>query len=213
MFPGGVVFDVGANVGNWAKYALQVEPSIRVHCFEPSGGAFKKLLARKWPDNVYLNNFGLGEVEGQLELNIVDSSSGLNSVYLRRGVKFAEATNPETITIRTIDDYCAKNNIDQIHFLKVDVEGHELAVFKGMKCILSEGRVSLIQFEYGGCNLDARVHLADIWEYLAMFGFQFHKIFPNGMKAVHSYSQRLETFKYSNWLAALPKTDITQIRQ
>ena len=39
---GEVVFDVGANVGNWSRNSLEVEELIHLHCFEPSCGAFKK---------------------------------------------------------------------------------------------------------------------------------------------------------------------------
>ena len=123
----------------------------------------------------------------------------------------AKSTSKEKINIATFDIYCEKNTIQRVDFIKVDVEGHELAVFSGMKRMLSEKQVQLIQFEYGGCNLDARVHLVDIWEYLAEFGFQFYKIFPDGLKAIHSYNTRLEIFKYSNWVAALPDAELPVI--
>jgi hypothetical protein len=30
-----IVFDIGANIGEWAKAALNVNPNIQLHCFEP----------------------------------------------------------------------------------------------------------------------------------------------------------------------------------
>lgn len=200
---GGVVFDVGANIGDWARYVLQVESSIQLHCFEPSHTTFRRLADSHWPRHVHLNNCGLGDTAGQLELNIVDPASGLNSIYVRRGVESARGKSKETISITTVDAYCGENGIDHIDFFKVDVEGHELAVFKGMSRMLAERRVQLIQFEYGGCNLDSRAFLVDIWEYLEQFGFKFFKIFPEGPRSISNYSQELETFKYSNWLAVL----------
>lgn len=198
---GGVVFDIGANVGNWAEYAISVEPTIELHCFEPSHETFVQLSTRQWPDNVYLNNVGLGETDEHLELNIVDSGSGLNSLHARHGVDVAQVKSKETVSITTVDAYCQANGVETIQFLKVDVEGHELAVFRGMEHTLSQRRVRMIQFEYGGCNLDARVHLADIWGYLEPFGFTFHKIYPDGPKAIATYSQALETFRYANYIA------------
>ena len=208
---GGVVFDAGANVGNWAKYALQVESSIQLHCFEPSQATFRLLSENKWSSDVHLNNLGLGDAEGQLELNIVDSSSALNSLYARRGVEPARGKSKETISVTTVDAYCEQKGIDHIHFFKVDVEGHELAVFKGMSRMLRERRVQMIQFEYGGRNLDARVFLADIWEYLAPFGFEFHKLYPEGPKHILNYNQEQETFRYSNWLAVVSEADTGSI--
>ena len=77
----GVVFDVGANVGSWASSALDINPKRNIHCFEPSKTTYAKLAQKKWPTNVQLNNLGLGEVEGELELYVVDEGSGMNSLY------------------------------------------------------------------------------------------------------------------------------------
>jgi FkbM family methyltransferase len=198
---GGVVFDVGANVGNWASFVLDINPKINLHCFEPSKATYAKLAQKEWPSNVRLNNLGLGEVEGVLELNVVDEESALNSLYLRRGVDCARAVKTEKISITTIDDYCEKNAIQRIDLIKVDVEGHELAVFKGMRQMLAQGFVLAIQFEYGGCNLDAKVYLGDIWEFLEPYGFKFYKLYPEGPRHIENFRQKLETFQYSNWVA------------
>jgi hypothetical protein len=90
--------------------------------------------------------------------------------------------------------------------LKVDVEGHELPVFMGAEKMLSEQKISVIQFEYGGCNLDSRVFLSDIWGFLESYGYGIAKIHPNGLHHYDGYEQRLEAFKYSNWVALNGKT-------
>jgi FkbM family methyltransferase len=196
----GVVFDVGANVGSWTSCVLRLNPKVNVHCFEPSKATYEKLAQKEWPSNVWQNNIGLGEVEGAMELNVVDEESGLNSLYLRRGVDCAMAVKKEIISITTVDGYCEINSIQKIDLIKVDVEGHELAVFKGMSQMLSEGRIRVIQFEYGGCNLDSKVHLGDIWYFLEPYGFSFYKLYPEGPKYIERYQQSLESFKYSNWV-------------
>lgn len=192
---------MGANVGRWAEYVLKIEPTIRMHCFEPSAATFRQLAAKRWPDTVRLNQLGLGETEGELELQVVQQGSGLNSLYVRHGVESAQVTSTERIRIATIDGYCETNAIEHIDFLKIDVEGHELPVFKGMRRMLELGRIEAIQFEYGGANLDARVYLRDIWDFLTPFGFRFFKLFPAGPRLVPQYRQSMETFKYSNYLA------------
>ena len=119
-------------------------------------------------------------------------------MYIRRGVEGLGTVSKETINITTIDNYCGENGISEIDLLKVDVEGHELSVFKGMKQMLDNGQVKVIQFEYGGCNLDAKVYLVDIWEVLKHYAFRFYKLYPEGPKLINRYSQALEKFKYSN---------------
>ena len=201
----GVVFDVGANVGNWTGYCLSMEPHLNVHLFEPSKTTFATLSTKSWRGGarITVNNCGLGEKDEFLELNIVDPISGLNSLHKRHGVNGAEVTAVERIKITTLDNYCEKNGIDHIDFLKVDVEGHELAVFRGARRMLVQGAIDLIQFEYGGCNLDARVYLLDIWEYLTENGYQIAKIYPNYTRRIPHYNQKLETFRYCNFIAYL----------
>ena len=196
-----VVFDVGANVGNWASFALSVEPSLNMHLFEPSLTTYEQCSQRTWPSSVRLNHLGLGERKETLQLNIVNPLSGMNSLYQRHGVESAEASTTETIQITTLDEYCEEYGIDHIHFMKVDVEGHELAVFRGGIRMLKDRRIDMIQFEYGGCNLDARVYLLDIWEILTENGFHIAKIFPDNTKPINTYSQALENFRYSNYIA------------
>ncbi len=51
-----VVFDVGANVGDWSKLALGINPSISLHCLEPSLPAFDRLTGNSFPATVTCNN-------------------------------------------------------------------------------------------------------------------------------------------------------------
>ena len=89
---------------------------------------------------------------------------------------------------------------DTIDFVKIDVEGHELEVLKGMKNLLSQYSVGSIQFEYGGTFIDARVFLKDIWELFRDLRYEFYKVFPNNLMKIERYNQSLETFQYQNWL-------------
>jgi FkbM family methyltransferase len=197
----GVVFDVGANVGNWASYALSVNREIELHCFEPSKATYARLAEKRWPSNVHINNLGLGEVEGVETLHVVANESALNSMYVRRGTESGQPATVESVSITTVDDYCTKNGITRIDLAKIDVEGYEYRVLKGMSKTLTRGFVRTIQFEYGGCNLDARVTLGDIWHFLELHRFKLHKLYPEGLRRVEKYRQSLETFKYSNWVA------------
>ncbi|MFO1422295.1 MAG: FkbM family methyltransferase [Candidatus Competibacteraceae bacterium] len=129
----GVIFDVGANIGEWSHYCLSIAHEVEVHLFEPSAVTYQKLKADSWPPNSHLNNFGLGERNEILQLNIFDDGSGLNSLYPRRGIGEHKIIKTEEVRIRTIDEYCEECGIQQIEFMKVDVEGHELSVFKGTR--------------------------------------------------------------------------------
>ncbi len=198
------VFDVGANVGDWTALALSISPGLAVHCFEPSRFTYHKLLERKFPPTVICNNFGLSSFVKETKLHVFETGSPLNSLYPRAGLEdlgIKSQLLEEVIQLLTVDRYCRERSVSQIDFLKLDVEGHELEVFKGMTESLSQGRVRIIQFEYGGCNIDAGVLLKDIWRFFESFGYAFYKIHPQGIKRAAHYSQSFENFQYQNWAA------------
>lgn len=196
------VFDVGANIGEWTSLALSIKPTLDIHCFEPSRVTFMKLLDKKFPPNVACNHFGLGSGPTKARLFVFEEGAGTNSLYRRDGLQYLglePQAQVETIELDSIDNYCGRRHIETIDFLKLDVEGHELEVFKGMSNLLKQGKVKAIQFEYGGCNIDARVFLKDIWTYFKPYPYVFYKLYPDGHRRVTTYSQVLENFQYQNW--------------
>src|SRR5258708_7571934 len=58
-----LIFDVGANIGDWTKLALSINPTLSIHCFEPSHFTYQKLVANALPPNVTCNEMGLGAAE------------------------------------------------------------------------------------------------------------------------------------------------------
>ena len=198
-----VVFDVGANTGNWTKMALDINPGSKIHCFEPSQYTFSQLAIAGLPNHVELNSFGLSNKNERSDLFIFDDGAGINSLYPREGLQGYAIPSPykkETIELRTLDAYCHENNIEQIDFLKLDVEGHELPVIEGANQMLRHLAIQMIQFEYGGCNIDSRILLKDIFKFFRDLPYKFYKIFPNRIEYIPAYDQRYENFQYQNWL-------------
>ena len=200
-----VVFDVGANVGNWAALALTINPGITIHCFEPSQATFRRLLERGFPANVICLNFGLGAAAEERTLYVFEAASGLNSLYERHGLEngwgLQTQQHKEIVHLDTLDRYCESAGVNMIDFLKVDVEGHELHVLEGSRRMLQEGRIGIVQFEYGGCNIDARILLKDLFDFFSPLPYVLYKIHPHRLQRVDRYDQRLENFQYQNWVA------------
>jgi FkbM family methyltransferase len=199
------VFDVGANVGDWARLALQVNPGARLYCFEPSAFTFAKLTATPFPANVSCHNIGFGSAAGELTLHVFDEGSGMNSIYPRTGLEdgwnIARQSKTETIRIDTLDAFCLAQRIEHIDFLKMDVEGHEIGVLTGAAGLFGRGAVDVVQFEYGGCNIDSRTFLKDFFEFFHARSYTLHKMYPDRLVPVARYDQRLDNFQHQNWVA------------
>jgi FkbM family methyltransferase len=196
-----IVFDVGANVGNWTALALSLNPALHIHCFEPSAATFQRLQARAFGSGkVSLNRLGLSASPGETTLHLFGEAAGTNSLYRREGLPI-EQTLTEQIQLDTLDAYCQRENVTRIDLLKLDVEGHELRALQGAEHMLSQGKIQQIQFEYGGSYIDARILLKDMFELLSSYGYRLHKICPHRLRSVDRYDQRLENFQYQNWAA------------
>lgn len=193
-----VVFDGGANAGDWTGAALAIRPQASYHCFEPSPATFARLAARSFPPNVIRNDFGLGDRAAEARLYLFSQTSGANSLYERVGTQDTQKAS-EIVRLDTIDAYCERNGIAAVDFVKLDLEGHEVAALRGAARMLRERRIAVIQFEYGGTYIDARTHLRDVYELVESFGgYTIAKLFPDGARPME-YRQTLETHLYSNW--------------
>ncbi|MEA2488572.1 MAG: hypothetical protein QOH21_364 [Acidobacteriota bacterium] len=197
-----VVFDVGANVGDWTADALAINPRAEIHAFEPGRATFERLRQRGFPANVHRNELALGAVEEDRPFFVFGATNGTNSLYKREGLAESSTESSETVHVTTLDAYCQAAGIQHIDFLKLDVEGHEMAVLDGARTMLGEGRIDYVQLEYGGTYIDAGHLLRDLWSLLDRTGarYDIYKIKADGLLSVPEYRQVWETYQYSNWL-------------
>lgn len=209
---GMVIFDVGANVGDFSAYALSLASNFEVHCFEPVRLTYER-LRKRFPEphgnaRLFLNPVGLSDHSGEAAMKIYGEYAGTNSLYNRQSAvsRFPSlaVSRDERIRLTTLDAYVKDHSIGRIDLLKIDVEGHELKVIQGAAATLFDGRVRCIQFEYGGCFLDSGARLAEVFSLLTQNGFDMFRLLPFGKLRIRSFHSRLENYRYSNWLAIRP---------
>lgn len=198
-----VIFDVGANIGQYSKECLATIKDLALFSFEPSKNTFARLKENIKDERVRLYNFGFGETNKTQTLFFDQEGSGLASVYKRElAYRHIFFRKKEKILIKTIDSFCKKNKIKQIDLLKIDVEGNELNVLKGAKKMLKEKRIKSIQFEFGGCNIDSRVFFKDFWEILSK-NYDIFRITSGGLIPIYKYTESNEIFTIINYFARL----------
>ena len=133
------IIDVGANVGAFCikTGAFLVNNNIdsTVIAFEPNPYVFKKLaknlsLNEKLKNTVQVEPLGVSNKKEKLEFQWNKNNSGGGRFISK---KDSANENIELIKVVTIDDYVKVNNISNISFIKVDVEGFEPFVLQGAK--------------------------------------------------------------------------------
>lgn len=202
--PNQTVFDIGANAGDWAKYALTVEPTLRVIAFEPVPGIFKQLKENIRFSNAKLYNKAISNYVGTGNFfNTEDFEFGWSSFVQRPDFKSREKTIQ--VQVDTLDNFCFLNNIEQIDFVKIDVEGSELTVLQGARRLLQEQKISGLQFEYGGTFPDAGITLQEVMKLLTANGYVLFRLFTRGLIHISEWKENLENNNYSNYFAVLQK--------
>ncbi len=143
-----VVFDVGANVGIWTQSLLTQSGQagqVLVYAFEPCRETVKTLAenVRLWgmERKVTINPVALSSKTGLASFYSAGANVGINGLY--PDVQSLGRTVEEVETI-TIDDFCGCNGIAQMHFLKIDAEGHDMEIMRGAGEMLRRGRIDMV---------------------------------------------------------------------
>ena len=197
-----VIFDVGANVGEWTAFVSKKAPKAKIYSFEPSKQTFQTLSSNKFSNLVTLCNIGLGDKDETKDFFVYGNDSTLNSVFSRDVdiVGLKEKFEIEKASFETLDSFCLKNDINKISFLKIDTEGNELSVLKGAESFIKNGKVDYIQFEYGGTYIDAHILLKDVFDFFKNTPYLIFKMMQNNLKPCEDYSEEFENFQYSNYV-------------
>jgi FkbM family methyltransferase len=200
-----IVLDVGGHVGEYAEACLRARPAGRIFVFEPSESHFRILQSRLGgKSEVTLEKIGLGARSCELPLYKTGEVSGLASLTRRRLDHFGVVMDVvESVVIKTLDEIVAQHGIETIDLLKIDVEGHELDVLNGATKAFGDNRIKMVQFEFGGCNLDTRTTLQDFFYFFQDRGFTMALLQPSGkLQPLPRYYEFLEQYRTTNFLAA-----------
>ena len=202
---GRTVLDVGANKGIYAYWmSRQVGPRGRVVAFEPQVDLRPHLeeLKRSYRlGNLQIESRGLSNRAGTAAM--YRDKPGALGATLQAGPGDAGAARwGESIEVEltTLDEFAEAAQLDNVSFIKCDVEGHELAVFQGGRRLLERQRPMLL-FE---CH-HAEAERGELFAYLAELGYD--GVFYRGKRAIpyaafaeHPY--RKPTVRHRNYMFA-----------
>jgi FkbM family methyltransferase len=154
--PGATVIDVGAHKGAYLYWLRRAAgPAGRVLAFEPQpqlSEYLSRVAKQSGWKNVTVENLALSDRAGVLPLHI-PTVAGRTSPGARLGRKHAEdrgrCNTSFDVPVTTLDAYLYDSGISRVDFLKVDAEGHELAVFQGAERTLRTWRPTIL-FECEG---------------------------------------------------------------
>lgn len=160
--PRATIIDVGANIGNHTVYFAKFINCNQVISIEPYARSFKKLKNNinnnKITDKVQILNVAAGSHNGRCSL-IPGPATNIGLTKTAKG---------KDITITTLDTLVDDK---EISLIKIDVEGNELDVLKGVKKILEK------QSPFLFVEADTKNEKDAIDIFLLPFGYSSNKVF------------------------------------
>ena len=194
--------DIGGNVGDYTAALRARWPGLRVQVFEPSLTNVNKLLTRfEGQREVAIHAQAVSDFDGGATLFADAPGSGMGSLSQRdlrnRGLSFDAA---ELVQVRRFESFWRTQlQAATIDIVKLDIEGHELAALRGFGAALAAVRV--LQFEFGGCNIDTRTYWKDFFALLTGAGFVLYRITPLGPQPLPHYAEHDEFYSTTNFIA------------
>jgi FkbM family methyltransferase len=193
-----VIFDVGANVGEWSKEAVNFFSMANIYAFEPIPEVFEKMAKAHLPNtNVIPNNIGLSDKSEEITFNYFPSGNVFTSRY---DVQGKGQVKKQKVKLLKGSEFAIENKIDQIDFLKIDTEGSDYLVLKGLEDYLQNRKIRVIQFEYNLNNILSKFLLRDFYELLNKYGYEIGKVYPKSVE-FKPYNSKMEDFIGLNYLA------------
>jgi FkbM family methyltransferase len=190
---GKTVYDVGGHKGHLTMFfARQVGETGNVVTFEPNPHNHATII-----DHIELNGFsnvqvlqmGLGVRQESLEFVVPDSARGTASPEKQRTYADREGLQVFQIDLDTMDHQIAVQNLTEPNFVKIDVEGLEMEVLRGMTQTMSKNRPAILVELHG-------VREVEVVELLLDHNYRVHQV-EDGIDITRQNIQRVRGHLYA----------------
>ncbi|WP_025144462.1 FkbM family methyltransferase [Pedobacter jeongneungensis] len=215
--PGDVFFDIGANIGLHSLIAAKaIGNGGKAYAFEPTPITFDRLN-----DNIRLNNFeaiissfnlGVSDSNEKLYLNV--SESGYDAWNSFAPIKEITLEQKIEVDVVTIPDFVQQHKLEpkNIALIKIDVEGWELNVLKGMESFFNDDSFNasfLIEFTEENA-FRAGYSCRDLYNFMVSKGYEWFDLNEKTLQLEHAELKAY--YPYEN-LIAIKKINIPSVKQ
>ena len=195
-----VIFDVGANIGNYAELIIKTNPTAQILCFEPVHKTFsilKKNLSHHANKITFVQK-GLFKENTTREINLYPENEHA-SLFDIKGLDY-KIVEKEMIDLVSCDSFMNQEQFGGVDFIKLDLEGGEMDALHGMQNALTNGKIRAIQFEYGYINTTTKNLLVDYYDFFKKYDYILGKIYPKSVE-FRDYKHKHEDFIGPNFIA------------
>jgi FkbM family methyltransferase len=154
LFRGGNILDIGANIGYTATvFGRAVDPEYKVYAFEPERFNYDLLersaRAQKSLQRIVPIKSAVGDREGIIELWENEHHHGDHRILTDQFRQTVASSRVVSTPIIPVDSFVAKQPVEfPVRFIKIDVQGYEFPVCRGMERTLSANPRAILALEY-----------------------------------------------------------------
>ncbi len=138
--PSDLIMDIGANTGIYTILSAMKCTNGKVYCFEPNPVNLQRLklnISINKLKNTFISESAVGSQSGTTTLSVhangsISDTSSVLSSFSKSSYGGKIAWQEITTNQLSIDDFVTSEELPQIHAIKIDVEGYEIEVLKGM---------------------------------------------------------------------------------
>jgi FkbM family methyltransferase len=197
---GGVIFDVGAHFGYLSKEFCRIhDGSCKVYCFEPVEYTYSILsrIMAAYP-NAVIENIALSDKAGTERISIPVKESGNLGIGLSHfGAETVRDYIIEPIRTVMLDDYVHRHGLERLDFIKCDVEGAELLVFKGGSQSLDRFRPVIYTELNDSFTQRLGYRAEDLFSFLRGKGYRPHVMDANdAAHTIENYTAEVEDYLF-----------------
>lgn len=191
------ILDVGANIGWYAARFAKLQPSSRVHAFEPlpvSHAYLQRNIAINGiAERVRSYNYGLSDVSGCFDFFI--APTGGTNASLLNVASAVDAKKVVGLTL-TLDQWCSNQQVKP-DFIKCDVEGAELLVFRGGRQTLTEHRPVVFAELLRKWSKPFGYHPNDMLAYFTELGYECFGVGQSGVRRIDNVTDETPETNYA----------------
>lgn len=168
-----VFMDIGANVGAYLFQAESFLTAKNIYGFEPNKSLFRR-LKRIFPEmNIFPVALSDENTTAEFKVPIMNGKAIHSRGTLQKNMKEEgeTASKIEKVEVMKLDDWAKNNHLNQLNFIKIDVEGNELQTLRGAEQTIKKYKPTLM------VEIEQRHHEFPIWNIISEvenWGFEAH---------------------------------------
>lgn len=200
--PTDTCLDIGANIGPFSLLMSDFAYKGQVHAFEPSREIYEHLktsVEANGRKNIHCHPIGLSDSIGEHEFHTFSSIPGASfggahaegadlTVAVQEVFKYDFPFETAMVPFTTLDQWAEENQIDNVDFITIDVEGNELFALQGGQRILEHSRPKIVtEFNVKAMQSYFSIDPERYYDLLRSLYEHLYLIHENGVSPVSSY--------------------------